>query len=122
MSARSSSRSATTARSTTTPRASQALREQVREAGPRAALIYASDKLANSRDLREAYAEIGEQVAERLEITLDLRIEIWRDDEAMCRELLGEPSSSRALAAELDAFDARPRRRLQPLRPATPFI
>jgi (p)ppGpp synthase/HD superfamily hydrolase len=67
-----------------------ALREQVREAGPRAALIYACDKLANSSDLRDAYAEIGEPVAERLEITLDQRLQIWREDEALCREQLGD--------------------------------
>ncbi len=68
----------------------QALRDQVREAGERAALIYAADKLANSSDLRDAYAEIGEGVVGRLKISLDGRIRIWRDDLVMCRELLGE--------------------------------
>ena len=57
----------------------QALRDQVREAGERAALIYAADKLANSSDLRGAYAEIGENVVVRLKISLDGRIRIWRD-------------------------------------------
>jgi len=83
-----------------------ALREQVQAAGPRAALIYACDKLANSRDLHEAYAEVGEPVAERLEITLDLRLEIWRDDEAMCRDLLGDANVVEALAEELGSFAA----------------
>jgi len=82
-----------------------ALREQVRAAGERAALIYGSDKLANSRDLHGAYAELGEDVAERLEITLDLRLRIWRDDEEMCRELLGDTELCDALGAELDAFE-----------------
>lgn len=81
-----------------------ALREQVRAAGPRAAVIYACDKLANSRDLHAAYAEIGEPVAERLEITLDLRLEIWREDEAMCRDLLGDGELLAALRGELDSF------------------
>jgi hypothetical protein len=77
-----------------------ALRDQVREAGERAALIYASDKLANSSDLRGAYGEIGEDVAGRLKISLDGRIRIWRDDLEMCRELLGE----RAVVGDLDAM------------------
>jgi len=82
-----------------------ALREQVREAGSRAALIYVCDKLTNCRDVRGAYAEIGERVAERLGITLDLRVEIWRDDAAMCAELLGEHELVAALEAELDALE-----------------
>jgi (p)ppGpp synthase/HD superfamily hydrolase len=83
----------------------RALREQVREAGPRAALIYAADKLANSRDLRGAYAEVGEQVATRLEISLDTRIQIWREDGEMCHELLGDSDLVPALTAELDAIE-----------------
>ena len=83
-----------------------ALREQVREAGRRAALIYACDKLANCQDARSAFSEIGaDGLAERLGITLDLRVRIWRDDLAMCADLLGEHELVAALAAELDGFE-----------------
>lgn len=83
----------------------RALREQVREAGERAALIYAADKLANSTDLRGAYAEIGEAVVERLKISLDGRIRVWRDDLGMCRELLGPRDVITALGEQLSALE-----------------
>ena len=83
-----------------------ALREQVREAGRRAALVYACDKLANCRDARRAFSEIGaDGLAERLGIPLDLRVRIWRDDVAMCADLLGEHELVAALDAELDGFE-----------------
>ncbi len=88
----------------------RALREQVRAAGERAALIYAADKLANCSDLRGAYAEIGEGVAERIGIPLALRITIWRDDCEMCRGLLGSTDLVEALAAELDELEGDRRR------------
>jgi len=77
------------------------LREQVRSAGGRAATIYAADKLANAGDLIGAYKEIGEAVSERLPVSLDLRIEIWREDAAMCREELGRVLLVADLEAEL---------------------
>ncbi len=89
----------------------QALRDQVREAGERAALIYAADKLANSSDLRGAYAEIGEDVVVRLKISLDGRIRIWRDDLAMCRELLGPRDVITALDEQLTALERDRERR-----------
>jgi len=82
------------------------LREQVRAAGGRAAMIYAADKLANAGDLIGAYKEIGEAVAERLPIALDLRIEIWRDDAVMCREELGGTLLVTSLEAELDWLES----------------
>ncbi len=88
----------------------RALREQVRAAGERAALIYAADKLANCTALRSAYAEVGEGVAERIGIPLALRIAIWRDDCEMCRGLLGSTDLVEALAAELDELDDDRRR------------
>ncbi len=83
-----------------------ALREQVREGGERATLIYAADKLANCVDLRQAYGDVGEEVAERLGIPLELRIRIWRDDAEMCEQILGETGLVRALGAELDALES----------------
>ena len=92
----------------------RALREQVHEAGERAALIYAADKLANSTDLRGAYAEIGEDVVERLKISLDGRIRVWRDDLVMCRELLGERDVVVALDEQLSGLERDREQRAAP--------
>jgi guanosine-3',5'-bis(diphosphate) 3'-pyrophosphohydrolase len=66
----------------------EALREQVREAGPDAAAIYAADKLANLRDMRRLYAEHGEEAIRLHKApTFDARVEAWRADAAMAAEV-----------------------------------
>jgi len=55
-------------------------RARVKGAGRDACAIYAADKLAGLREVREGYAEVGEQVGELLGNSLDLRIAVWRDD------------------------------------------
>ena len=60
------------------------LRAQVERAGPRAASIYAADKLSNLRELRRVYAVRGESAVDLHKApSLDLRIEAWRDDLSM---------------------------------------
>ncbi len=49
-------------------------RERVAEAGPRAAAIYAADKLTNLRELGGLYAELGEAAGGRLPVSIDDRV------------------------------------------------
>jgi guanosine-3',5'-bis(diphosphate) 3'-pyrophosphohydrolase len=84
-------------------------REQVAEAGPAAAAIYAADKLVNVGELRDLYAEVGEAAAERLKAPIDVRLELWRGDLRMLEGLVPELSIVAELRAELDALDAERR-------------
>jgi len=76
-----------------------ALRAQVAAAGARAAAIYAADKLANLRELRDLYAEQGEAA-------VDLRIEAWRRDVEMIARTAPGLALLPVLDAELTAFAA----------------
>lgn len=58
-------------------------RERVAAAGPEAAAIFAADKLNNVRALRAAYADQGEEVAERFEQPLETKLAVWRADVEM---------------------------------------
>src|SRR5690606_11970552 len=61
-----------------------ALRAQVRAAGPDAVAIYAADKLANLRRMRRLYAEHGEDAIRLSKApTLDARVAAWRADAAL---------------------------------------
>jgi (p)ppGpp synthase/HD superfamily hydrolase len=55
-------------------------RRRVAAAGPEAAAIFAADKLNNVRALRAAYRVDGEQVAERFNQPLDLKLRVWVAD------------------------------------------
>jgi (p)ppGpp synthase/HD superfamily hydrolase len=55
-------------------------RRRVEAAGPEAAAIFAADKLNNVRALRAAYEVDGEQVAERFNQPLDLKLRVWVAD------------------------------------------
>ena len=79
-------------------------RGRVEAAGPRAASIYAADKLVNVRDLRRLYAEMGEAAAGRFNAPLDLRVRLWREDLRMLDRLVGDLSVVAELRSELDAF------------------
>jgi (p)ppGpp synthase/HD superfamily hydrolase len=82
-------------------------RRQVEEAGPRAVTIYVADKLANVRDLRELYREIGERVVERDSApNLDVHLRLWRDDAEMAERVIPESPLPQMLRGELDAFQA----------------
>ena len=58
-------------------------RERIVAAGPEAAAIFAADKLNNIRALRAAYAEDGEEVAERFVQPLDTKLRVWVADAEM---------------------------------------
>jgi (p)ppGpp synthase/HD superfamily hydrolase len=82
-------------------------RDQVAAAGERAAAIYVADKLANLRDMRALYAEVGERAAERFTApSLDVRVEAWRRDCEMASAVAPDLPLVESLRAELDAFEA----------------
>jgi (p)ppGpp synthase/HD superfamily hydrolase len=82
-----------------------ALRAQAAEAGPRAAAVYAADKLANVRDMRGLYAEQGEAAIDRHKApTLDLRVEAWAKDAEMLERVAPGLPLVQALRAELTAL------------------
>jgi (p)ppGpp synthase/HD superfamily hydrolase len=85
-------------------------RERVAAAGPEALAIYAADKLANVRTLREALAAQGEEeVAREFRVPLDLKIEVWEADLALLREQAPELPFLDPLADELRALRAQRR-------------
>jgi (p)ppGpp synthase/HD superfamily hydrolase len=84
-----------------------ALRAQVAGAGARAAAIYAADKLANLRELREVYAEHGEDAIDVYKApTLDLRIDAWEKDVEMVARTAPSLALLPVLRDELAAFRA----------------
>lgn len=81
-------------------------RDEVEAAGPRAAAIYAADKLANLRDMRSLYAEIGERAAERFSApSIDVRMRLWRRDVEMAERIVPELPLVGELRDELRAFE-----------------
>jgi (p)ppGpp synthase/HD superfamily hydrolase len=87
-------------------RRKNALRSQVSDAGPRAAAIFAADKLANLREMRDLYAAHGEAAIDLHKApTLGLRIDAWRADLEMVRRLAPELELLPGLEAELAAFE-----------------
>ena len=86
-------------------RRKEALCAKVREAGADVALIYAADKLANASDLRDVIAEVGMAADARLKAPFDAKMRIWRNDLAMCREVLGEVEVVERLGQELNALE-----------------
>lgn len=81
-------------------------RDTVEAAGERAIMIYAADKLANSRDMRTLFANVGEGAARRFNAPIDTRIEVWRRDAEMIARHLPDFVLLAELHAELDAFTA----------------
>ena len=74
--------------------------------GERAIRIYAADKLANLRDMRSLYANVGEAAAGRFKAPIDVRVRLWRRDAEMVERTLPELGILEAFRSELDAFDA----------------
>lgn len=81
-------------------------RDEVEAAGERAVRIYAADKLANLRDMRALYANVGEAAAGRFKAPIDMRVRLWRRDAEMVGRVLPRLGLLAALRSELDAFDA----------------
>ena len=87
------------------PERKRAHRRQVEEAGATAAAIYAADKLVNVGDLRRMYADMGEAAAERFEVSLDVRVELWHGDLAMLARAAPELQIVGELGAELAVLE-----------------
>jgi guanosine-3',5'-bis(diphosphate) 3'-pyrophosphohydrolase len=79
-------------------------RDRVEAAGPVAVAVYSADKLANLRDMRGLYAEVGERAAERFTAPLDLRSRLWLEDAALAERALPGTELSAALRAEAEGF------------------
>jgi (p)ppGpp synthase/HD superfamily hydrolase len=81
-------------------------RDQVEAGGERAVLIYAADKVANLRDLRTLYANIGEGAASRFNAPLDVRVRLWEGDAEMIDRVHSGHPLGKQLRSELAAFKA----------------
>ena len=81
-------------------------RDQVEAAGERATRIYAADKLANLRDLRALYAEVGEAARGRFNAPLEVRMRLWRADAEMVQRIAPDLGLLADLRSELDALEA----------------
>ena len=81
-------------------------RDQVEAGGERAVLIYAADKVANLRDLRALYANVGEGAASRFKAPLDVRVRLWQGDAEMIERVHAGHDILAQLRAELEAFAA----------------
>jgi (p)ppGpp synthase/HD superfamily hydrolase len=80
-------------------------REQVEESGPDAVAIYIADKLSNLRDMRAIYALEGEDIAERFNAPIDVRIRLWKEDAEMAQRVAPELTFLPAFRAELAEFE-----------------
>ena len=80
-------------------------RDQVEAGGERAVLIYAADKVANLRDLRTLYANVGEGAASRFNAPLDVRVRLWEGDAEMIERV--HPGTRARSAASLRARRVR---------------
>jgi (p)ppGpp synthase/HD superfamily hydrolase len=76
-------------------------RRRIRGAGRDAIAIYAADKLCGLREARDAYAEIAEDVEDRLGSPLDLRLRAWHEDLAMVNAVEPPLPFADQLAGEL---------------------
>jgi (p)ppGpp synthase/HD superfamily hydrolase len=81
-------------------------RDQVEAGGERAVLIYAADKVANLRDLRTLYANVGEGAASRFKAPLDVRVHLWEGDAEMIDRVHPGHELGAQLRSELAAFKA----------------
>lgn len=81
-------------------------RDQVEAGGERAVLIYAADKVANLRDLRSLYANVGEGAASRFKAPIDMRVRLWEGDAEMIERVHPGHELAKQLRAELAAFAA----------------
>ena len=82
-----------------------ALRDQVAEAGPSAAAIFAADKLSKVRELR---ARLSRDPGAAQAPDAVLKLDHYRDSEAMLEGILGEHPLVEQLRYELEALEALP--------------
>ena len=82
-------------------------RDQVEAGGERVILIYAADKVANLRDLRTLYANIGEGAASQFNAPLDVRVRLWEGDAEMIERVHPGHELAAQLRSELAAFKAQ---------------
>ena len=82
-------------------------RERVAAATSGAHAIYASDKLTNTRTLREAYAAEGDSVRDEFKVPLELKLEIWEEDLTLLREKAPELPFLDPLEEELSGLRSR---------------
>ena len=71
------------------------------EAGRDAGAIYGADKLRGIREARDGYAELAEDVEERLGNPLDLRVRVWARDLEMLAALDPRLPFTEEIALEL---------------------
>jgi (p)ppGpp synthase/HD superfamily hydrolase len=79
-------------------------RDRVEAAGPDAVAVYSADKIANLRDMRSLYADIGERAAERFTAPLDLRARLWLEDADLAERVLPGSDLAAALRDEAEGF------------------
>ena len=80
-------------------------RERIVAAGQEAAAIFAADKLNNIRALRSAYAEDGEEVAQRFVQPLDTKLRVWFDDAEMVSRYAPAVPYAEALEVEVAGLE-----------------
>lgn len=88
----------------------RAHRDQVEAAGPRAAAIYAADKLLNVRQMRGLYDRDGEDIARLYKAPIDVRIQLWIEDADMVGRVAPDLPYLPDLRAELESLQAARRR------------
>jgi (p)ppGpp synthase/HD superfamily hydrolase len=76
-------------------------RRRIRAAGRDAIAIYAADKLCGIREARDGYAEVAEDVEDRLGNPLDLRLRTWEEDLAVIGSVEPPLPFAGEIAAEL---------------------
>jgi (p)ppGpp synthase/HD superfamily hydrolase len=81
-------------------------RSRIGSAGRDAAAIYAADKLCAIRETRDGFAQLAEQLEERLGNPLDLRIEAWESDLKMLSDVEPPVPFAGELASELERLRA----------------
>lgn len=83
----------------------RALRRQAEAADETVAMIYAADKLVNLRDIRAVWEEQPEVLQERLGISVEGRVELFREDVEMVRGKLEGLGLVDVFDSEVTAFE-----------------
>jgi guanosine-3',5'-bis(diphosphate) 3'-pyrophosphohydrolase len=81
-------------------------RARTEAAGPRAAAIYAADKLANVREMTRLYERDGERIAPMFKAPIDVRVGLWLEDADMVGRVVPDLPYLSDLRAELESFQA----------------
>jgi GTP diphosphokinase / guanosine-3',5'-bis(diphosphate) 3'-diphosphatase len=84
----------------------RALRRRILEAGGNPVVIYAADRVANMRDWRKVTPENRPACGERLETTLEERLELWGEDVEELHDLDPDVPFLEEIEGELEALRA----------------